>query len=144
MQELEEKSYLARAENMILNVQTTEDYSLLPNIAYMLAWECETILDAENPIRQKYESLDFRIPIPMFEVSSNELDFVTLKSIQKEVTIDQLKLLNYHVNTCHTIANKFQHNYSRYFFFEYVLKVSFHVLKTAFEEIKKEVEEKTK
>lgn len=136
---LGEKSYLARAEDMILTVQTTEDYSLLPNIACMLAWECETILDAENPIRQKYASFDFRIPIPIFEVSGNELDFVTLQSIQKEVTLDQLKLINYHVN-----ANEFQNNYNRYFFFKYVLKITFHILETAFEEIKKEVEEKTK
>lgn len=139
---LGEKTFLAKAEDMLLEVQEKGSYKFLPTIACFLSWECDTVLDSENPIREKYGSFDFRIPLPIPKIPGKELNFSTLDFMEKEITIDTLKRI------CILFSNEEAQNFHchpfKLAFFRYLQQCTFYVLKDAFEEIKKEVQSVTK
>lgn len=138
---LGEFTFLAKAEEMLSEVEYNFDYKLLSEIARFLAWECDTILDSENPIREKYSSLEYSIPIPFYDSKSSneELSFMDLQNpIQKSIPTNMLDS----ISTVLTETSK--NNPCRCFFFEYLQNVAYHSLKIAFEEIRAEVEKVTK
>lgn len=136
---LGEKTFLAKAEDMLQQVQDKGKYELLPSIACFLSWECDTVLDSENPIREKYGPFDCRIPLPIAEIPDEELSFPTLHFVEKEVPIDILKKIPI------ILSNQtFQENPFKVIFFQSLQQSAFYVLKDAFEEIKKEVQLITK
>lgn len=133
---LGEITYLAKAEDMLGRVKLSSKYQLLPQIACFLSWECDTMLDSENPIREKYSSLDSNIPIVFYDskTSDEELSFLDFQNpIQKQIPINMLNTI---YNSCmHTSTNP-----CLCYFYEYLQKVAYHSLKIAFDEIKVEVE----
>lgn len=125
---------------MFNRVKLSSKYNLLPQIACFLSWECDTILDSENPIRKKYSSLDSNIPIVFYDskTSDEELSFLDFQNpIQKQIPINMLNAI---YNSCMHAATDPCLRY----FYEYLQKVAYHSLKTAFDEIKAEVEKVTK
>lgn len=134
-----EKTFLAKAEDMLQQVQDKGSYELLPSIACFLSWECDTMLESENPVRRKYESFDHRLPIPIPEISEKEFFFPTLRFTEKEVSIDVLKTISIHLSSEEFYGNPFNLT-----FFQYLQQSAFFVLKDAFREIKKEVQSITK
>lgn len=119
---------------MLLEVQEKGSFELLPSIACFLSWECDTVLDSENPIREKYGSFDFRVPIPIYNIPDKELSFPTLCSYQKEIPIQALKTISAYFSNMDFHSNPY-----RSLFLQYIQQTTFYVLKDAFEEIKKEV-----
>lgn len=136
---LGEKTFLAKAADMLSEVEDRGSYELLPNIACMLSWECDTMLGSENPIREKYACLDYRIPTPVFEISGNELYLPTLHSVEKDIPIDVLKKIPIFL-----FNNAVARDSLQAYYFEYLQKSAFLVLQTAFKEIRAEVESTAK
>lgn len=134
-------TFLAKAEEMLSEVAYNSDYKLLPEIAHFLAWECDTILDSENPIREKYSSLEYSIPIPFYDSKTpdEDLSFMVLQNpIQKCIPTNMLNSISIiSVETSQT-------NPCRCFFFDYLQKAAYHSLTIAFKEIRAEVEKVTK
>lgn len=136
---LGEETYLAKANSVILQIYSNSDYQLLPQLANLLALECSTMLEEDNLIYQKYASLNSEIAIPIFELSKRKLPtFTTFSTIWKLPT-KQLEEIHGHIT-----SEVFQQDRYLFYFCEYVQKTALHVLEEAFEEIKKEVENKTK
>jgi len=131
---LGQKTFLAKAEDMLLEVQEKGNFELLPNIACFLSWECDTVLDSENPIREKYGSFDFRVPVPIYNIPEKELYFPTLCVPEEEIPIQVLKTISAYFSNMDFHSNPY-----RSLFLQYIQQTTFYVLKDAFEEIKKEV-----
>lgn len=132
------KNFLAEAEEMLKEVEEKGKLALLPRIAHFLAYECDTMLDIENPIREKYTTLSYRIPVPVFS-SMEEFYFPNLHSENMDISPDSLSSMSIFLSHADVDTNPFKVE-----FFMYLQKSAFHVLKTAFEEIRNEVEAKTK
>lgn len=128
------KTFLAKAEDMLQKVQDKGSYELLPTIACFLSWECDTVLDSENPIREKYGSFDFHVPVPIYNIPDKELYFPTLCTFEKEIPIQVLKTISAYFSNMDFHSNPY-----RSLFLQYIQQTTFYVLKDAFEEIKKEV-----
>ena len=138
---LGELSYLAKADEWLTEISCTSEYKLLPQIASFLTYECDTVLDSDNPIREKYTSLMYRIPITFYcnIKSDEELSFKDLLNpIPKYIPIDLLSKIYY------SYEDTLKKNPCRCFFYQYLQKAAFHSLQLAFEEIKAEVEKITK
>lgn len=136
---LGEKTFLAKAADMLAEVEDKGSYELLPDIACMLSWECDTMLDSENPIWENYACLDQRIPTPIFKVPDSELSFPALRSVEKDIPIDLLKKIPIFLSNNAVARNSF-----KAYYFEYLQKSALLVLQTAFKEIRAEVESMTK
>lgn len=136
---LGEKTFLAKAADMLSEVENRGSYELLPNIASMLSWECDTMLGSENPIREKYTCLDHRISISIFEIPDYELYLPTLQSVEKDIPIDVLEKIPIFL-----FNNVVARNSLQAYYFEYLQKSAFLVLQTAFKEIRAEVESTAK
>lgn len=133
---LGKKSSLAEAEDMLSRLSS--DNSSLPNIACLLAAECKEILEEGNPVREKYSSLDSKISITTFEFPAESSTCFSLFPNEQQISIEHLKEI---VN----LINEEKYcNRCCYDFLEYLQKAAIRVLETAFEEIKKEVEAKTR
>lgn len=138
---LGEFTFLAKAEEMLSEVEYNSDYKLLSNIAHMLSWECDTVLEDENPIREKYSSLEYSIPIPFYESKTpdEELSFMDLQNpIQKNIPTNMLDSIST------VLMETSKNNPCRCFFFQYIQKAAYHSLTIAFKEIRAEVEKVTK
>lgn len=136
---LGEEANLAKAESIIFQIYSKSDYKLLPELANLLASECKAMLEKENLVWQKYASLDCKIDVPIFELSKRTLPTFTPFVTIRQLPTKQLEEINDHVTT-----QTFQDDRYLFYFCEYLQKTVFHVLEEAFEEIKKEVEKKTK
>ena len=138
---LGEKSYLAKAEDIILPYLYANDpyYHKLPELATLLALECKTMLEKENPVFQKYSSLDSNIAIPIFKFLKKSISFLeSFSATTMQISIQQLNEVNAFIS-----PEIFENNCNLYLFCEYLQESAFYVLEIAFEEIKEEVQKKT-
>lgn len=137
---LGEKTPLAKAEHYLVAVRKYGKYELLPEIARLLAKECTTMLQSDDPIRIKYSSLNRSIPIPAIELKGVEITLSSLLNIsKKQITIEGLKNLNSYFSTNALNVNPFE-----LCFFEYLQKITYFSLVNCFKEIKETVEAITK
>lgn len=137
---LGEKTPLAKAEHYLVAVRKYGKYELLPEIARLLAKECTTMLQSDDPIRIKYSSLNRSIPIPAIELKGVEITLSSLLNIsEKQITIEGLKNLNSYFSTNALNVNPFE-----LCFFEYLQKITYFSLVNCFKEIKETVEAITK
>lgn len=134
---LGELTFLAKADELLTEVEYASKYQLLPQIANFLSYECDTVLDVDNPIREKYSSLQYRITIPFYCDSkpNEEISFMDILNVkEKYIPTDLLSKFHY------SYENTFKTDPCRCFFYQYLQNVSFYSLKLAFEEIRAEVE----
>lgn len=136
---LGEEAGLAKADRIIFQIYSKSNYKLLPELANLLASECKAMLEEENLVWQKYASLDCKIDVPIFELSKRALPTFTPFATIWQLPTKQLEEIH-----DHTTTQTFQDDRYLFYFCEYLQKSVFHVLEEAFEEIKKEVEKKTK
>lgn len=134
-------TYLAEAGEFLNDIEYRYcNYKSLPKIASLLSKECKTVLEAKNPIREKYSYLEFRIPIPFFNsISSSKLSFTNFESpSERYIPVSMLDTIY------NSYAETFKTNPCLCFFYEYLQKAAYHSLKIAFDEIKAEVIKVTK
>ena len=128
---LGEKTYLAKVEDMLLEVEKDLNFSLLPHIGYMLYLECNEMLEEENPVRQKYSSLNKKISLPILKVYHKYLNSLLL-SCKNEISYGDLKFIQNYLS---------EYDDPFYNVIYDGVQVSVYLyLKIAFEEIRKEVE----
>lgn len=132
------KTFLAEAGDLLEEVEEKGKFDLLPRIANFLSYECDLVLDMDDPIREKYTNLCFRIPVPLFS-SGKELYFPNLQQVNMDISPNSLVAVSVYLSQADTDTNLFKVE-----FFMYLQKCAFHVLKTAFEEIRNEVDTLTK
>lgn len=128
---LGEKTYLANAEDMLLEVEKNLNFNLLPYIGYMLYLECNEMLEEENPVRQKYSSLNKKISLPILKVYRKYLNSLLL-TCEDEISYEDLKFIENYLS-----------EYGDPFYnvlYSGVQASVFLYLKAAFEEIRREVE----
>lgn len=138
---LGEYSFLANAESMLSEISYASKYELLPDISCALYAECNAILDAENPVRKKYDCLKDTIPIIFYtsSLSDSGLSYLDILSpTTKQVSHEMFHKLY------HSYAETFKENPCLAAFFQYLQKVAYYSLQTAFNEIRAEVEKTTK
>lgn len=132
---LGEKTPLTKAEHYLTDVRKYNKYELLPEIACLLAEECNTMLKSDDPIRIKYSSLSKSIPILTIEFKGVEISLSSLLNItEKQITIEGLKNLSNYFSANTKDINPFE-----LCFFEYLQQITYFTLVDFFKEIKEYV-----
>lgn len=131
---LGEKTPLAKAEHYLVAVRKYGKYELLPEVARLLAKECNISLPPNSSIREKYYSLDREITIQINQINDIEISLsnVLYNTVSKILPISELEQITFLLKTaCSTGPVFFNQS-----FLVYITKCTYNALLVAFEEIK--------
>lgn len=142
---LGEKKPLAKAEHMLNESCVNGKLNLPKNttlnaIALELYYECISMLDLKNPVRQKYSNLCYGITIPIFEKTTftyngsiTDKDIFHCYSSKKFINFLELSSINDNID--------FVDSPYKSLFLIYIQYACYYSLRSAFFEIKSAVEE---
>lgn len=127
-----EKTYLAKAQDMLLQVEKDLAFDKLSYIGYFLYLECKEMLDKENPVLQKFSSLNTSVSLPILRVYSKYLNPILFCDKDSDISYENLNFIQHYLS---------EHDDPFYnVLYSAVQLAVFLHLKSAFQEIRNEVE----